>query len=108
MYVYDCAWWKECFGTITRGKITRIGLLMCVDAVPAFNANHKGSVSLMPTELINLSLPAHLRYDPDNMIIWMLIPADMSAKAQLKYFNYIVKHELNPLCGKELKVQMDL
>ena len=51
----------------------------------------------MPTELINLSLPAHLRYDPDNMIIWMLIPAKMSASAQLKYFNYLVKTELNPL-----------
>ena len=51
----------------------------------------------MPTELINLSLPAHVRYDPDNMMIWMLIPSTMSANCQLKYFDYISKNELNPL-----------
>ena len=84
-------------GPVLFGKLTRMGLLMCVDAVPAFHAMRKGAPSLMPTELINLSLPAHLRYDPDNMIIWMLIPAKMSASAQLKYFNYLVKTELNPL-----------
>ena len=70
---------------------------MCVDAVPAFNAKRKGAISLMPTELINLSLPAHVRYDPDNMMIWMLIPSTMSANCQLKYFDYISKNELNPL-----------
>jgi len=51
----------------------------------------------MPTEIINLSLAAHLRYDPDNMIIWLLIPASMSADSQLKYFKYLAKEELNPL-----------
>ena len=51
----------------------------------------------MPTELINLSLPAHLRYDPDNMIVWLLIPSSMSAQSQLKYFEYLARAELNPL-----------
>ena len=74
-----------------------MGLLMCVDAVPAFHAKRKGAPSLMPVELVNLSLPPHLRYDPDNMICWMLIPANMSAEAQLKYFDYVVENELNPL-----------
>ena len=82
---------------MTPGKVTRMGLLMCVDAVPAFNAKRKGAVSLMPTEVVNLSQPAHVRYDPDNMMIWMLIPSTMSANAQLKYFNYILKTEINPL-----------
>lgn len=72
-------------------------MLLCMDAVPAFHAKRKGAPSLMPTEIVNLSLPAHLRYDPDNMMIWCLIPSSMSANAQLKYFNYLVKTELNPL-----------
>lgn len=84
-------------GPVSPGKITRVGLLVCLDAVPAFNHNRKGAISLMPTELVNLSLPPHMRYDPDNMITWMLIPADMSADAQLKYFEYVINTELNDL-----------
>lgn len=95
--VYDCPWWIECMGPVVPGKLTRMGFLVCVDAVPAFNAMRKGAPSLMPVELTNFSLAAHLRYDPDNMTVWMLIPADMSAEAQLKYFNHIVETELNPL-----------
>ena len=95
--VYDCPWWNELMGPVTPGKITRAGLLMCVDAVPAFNHNRKGAISFMPMELVNLSLPPHMRYDPDNMITWMLIPSDMSVNAQLKYFEYVVKAELNAL-----------
>ena len=79
------------------GRVTRIGLLLCIDAVPAFNNNRKGAPSLMPAELINLSQPPSIRYDPDNMMPWLLIPADMSAEAQLKYFKYVVQTELNPL-----------
>jgi len=77
-----------------------MGLLVCLDAFQAFNAKRVGAISLMPVEVINLSLPAHLRYDPDNMICWALIPATMSAGAQLKYFYYITKNELNPLYEK--------
>ena len=53
---------------------------------------------MVPAEFINLSLPPHMRYDPDNMIPWMLFPNDMDASSQLKYFKYVIKHELNPLC----------
>ena len=95
--VYDSSWWQEFMGPVNPDKLTRMGLLMCVDAVPAFNHKQKNAVSMMPTDLINLSLPAHLRYDPDNMMIWLLIPSEMSADTQLKYFNYLVKTELNPL-----------
>ena len=82
-------------GAASPGRITRIGLLLCLDAIPAFNLNRKGAPSLMPTEWVNLSLPAHMRYDPDNMIVWVLIPADMSAEAQRKYFEYLIEVELN-------------
>jgi len=74
-----------------------MGLMLCMDGFPAFHAKHKGAPSLMPAEFINLSLPPHLRYDPDNMLCWMLIPHDMSASKQLKYFRYVCKEELNPL-----------
>ena len=81
----------------SRARLERMGFLLCVDAVPAFHSNHKGSVSMMPAELINLSLPPHLRYDPDNMLCWLLIPAGMSATDQLKYFEFVIRTELNPL-----------
>ena len=77
--------------------LTRIGLLLCMDGFPAFHLKRKGAVSLMPAEFINLSLPPHLRYDPDNMIPWMLIPNDMEVSSQLKYFKHVIKTELNPL-----------
>ena len=74
-----------------------MGFLFCIDGVPAFHKKRKGAPSLMPAELINLSLPIHMRYDPDNMMCFMLIPHSMSADAQLKYFDYISMTELNPL-----------
>ena len=88
--VYDCSVWKEIMGPLVRkeGKIilTRMGFLVCFDGFPAFNQNRKGAISLCPGELINLSLPPHSRYDPDNIIKWMLIPNDMASSSQLKYF----------------------
>ena len=38
-----------------------------------------------------------MRYDPDNMMMWMLIPHDMKPEDQLKFFEYVIKKELNPL-----------
>lgn len=77
--------------------VTRLGFLFCIDGFPAFNIKRKGAISLCPGEFINLSLPPHLRYDPDNIMIWILIPNEMSARSQLKYFNYVTRTELNPL-----------
>ena len=51
----------------------------------------------MPAEYIIISLPKHVRYDPDNILMWALIPHSMSAASQLKYFRYICGAELNPL-----------
>ena len=85
---------------VSRGGrviVTRMGFLVCMDGFPAFHVKRRGAISLMPAELINLSLPAHMRYDPDNMLVWMLIPHDMSATSQLKYFDYVVAKELNPI-----------
>ena len=95
--VYDSTWWKEFMGEVRGNQITRMGLLLCLDGFPAFHSKHKGSPSLMPAEFIILSLPKHLRYDPDNILMWMLIPHSMSAASQLKYFKHICDAELNPL-----------
>ena len=77
--------------------LERMGFLLCLDAVPAFHGKHKGAKSLLLAELINMSLRPDLRYDPDNMMCWLIIPEDMSTTAQLKFFKYLCKTELNPL-----------
>jgi len=82
-----------------RNILTRMGFLTCIDGFPAFNMKRKGAMSLCPGELINLSLPPHLRYDPDNIMIWLLVPNEMSVQSQLKYFKYVTRTELNPLQG---------
>ena len=94
--VYDSPWWNQCMGPCTS-TLERMGFLMSIDGVPAFHQKHKGAPTLQLMELVNLSLPPHIRYDPDNMMAWGIIPNDMSSSKQLKYFDYICQHELNPL-----------
>ena len=77
--------------------ISRLGFLLCIDGIPAFHGKHKGAPTLEIAELIPLFLPPEMRYDPDNMFCWALIPEKMKASEQLKYFDYIVNTELNPL-----------
>ena len=102
--VYDSKAWKDLMGEVIRrgGRtvLTRMGFLVCMDGFPAFNQKRKGAISLMPAELINLSLPPHMRYDPDNMMVWILIPHNMSSQAQLKYFDYVSRVELNPIATR--------
>ena len=102
--VYDCQAWKDVMGPVVRqgGKpiLSRMGFLVCMDGFPAFNQKRRGAISLMPAELINLNLPPHMRYDPDNMLVWLLIPHNMSARAQLKYFDYVCTNELNPIAKR--------
>ena len=96
--------------------LTRMGLLLCIDGIPAFHGNHRGAPSLLiaelanyslpphnrytmiakPAELINFALSPHTRYDPDNMMCWALIPEDMPADAQLKYFKYMIATGVTP------------
>ena len=100
--VYDSKAWKELMGPLTRGpdgkiKLTRIGLLLCMDGFPAFHTKRKGAISLMPAECSIVSHPPWSRYDPDNMLVWLIVPNDMSSPNQLKYFDYLCVNELNPL-----------
>ena len=73
----------------------RIGLLFCIDDIPAFRINYGGS--LMSAEFQILSLPPKLRNNPDFMMLIMLIPARLKAASQKKYFDYLVDTELNYL-----------
>ena len=74
-----------------------MGFLFCVDGIPAFHQKHKGSPTLTIAELINLSLAPHIRYNPDNMNCFALIPSELSPESLLKFFQYIIRTELNPL-----------
>ena len=92
--VYDSPAWKQFMGSPTR-VLKRIGLLFCVDAIPAFAA---GTLSLKPMEFINLSLPPGIRSKADNIMLLMLLPANLpKGHAQKKYYDFAAAFELNDL-----------
>ena len=73
----------------------RIGLQFCIDAIPAFAA---GTLSLKPAEFINLSLPPAVRNKAENIILSMLMPANLAkGRSQKKYFDFIADYELSSL-----------
>ena len=89
--VFDTPRWKECVGDLEEGEAC-IVLLFCIDAIQAFK---KFGLSVMPAEFLCLSLPPWLRYKAANMLISMLMPSTLSAKAQKKYFDYVIVSDLN-------------
>ena len=96
--VYDCAQWKGTFGpapALLDPKTRVIKLLFCYDGFPAHNYN--GAKSLVPGEVVVLSLPPWLRYKVDNILISMLFPDGLSAHAQKKFFDKIIKEDFLPL-----------
>ncbi len=89
--VYDSPAWMEFMGLPTP-TLTRIGLLFCVDAIPAFAA---GTLSLKPMEFINLSLPPGVRSKAENIMLLMLLPASLGkGRAQKKYYDFAAEFEL--------------
>ena len=70
-----------------------IGLLISEDSFNPFN----NAKQLMPCELCVGSLPPTERYQPENMLLYMLVPPRFKAHAQAKFFNYVVKRELRDL-----------
>ena len=78
--------------------LQRIGLLFCVDAIPAFAA---GTLSLKPMEFINLSLPPGVRSKAENIQLLMLLPSSLAkGQAQKKYYDFAADFELNDLATK--------
>ena len=92
--VYDSPAWIEFMGAATC-PLERIGLLFCVDAIPAFAA---GTLSLKPMEFINLSLPPGVRSKAENILLLMLLPSSLpKGAAQKKYYDFAATYELNDL-----------
>ena len=76
----------------------RLGLLFCVDAIPAFAV---GSLSLKPAEFINLSLPPGIRTKAENILLLMLLPNTLNkGAAQKKYYDFAAEFELNDMATK--------
>lgn len=77
---------------------SRVGLLFCVDAIPAFAA---GTLSLKPAEFINMSLPPGIRTKSENILLMMLLPNNLSkGAAQKKYYDFAAEFELNDMATK--------
>lgn len=95
--IYDSPAWQEFMGP-PSWPTRRIGLLFCVDAIPAFAA---GTLSLKPMEFINLSLPPGVRSKSENIQLLMLLPASLQKGiAQKKYYDFAADYELNELASK--------
>ena len=89
--VYDTKAWHQYMGTPTF-PCSRVGLLFCVDAIPAFAA---GTLSLKPAEFINLSLPPGVRTKSENILLFMLLPNNLDkGAAQKKYYDFAAEYEL--------------
>ena len=91
--VYDSPAWKQFMGAATS-PLQRIGLLFCVDAIPAFAA---GTLSLKPMEFINLNLPPGVRTKAENIMILMLLSSSIKGVGQKKYYDFAAEFELNDL-----------
>ena len=95
--VCDSPAWVDFMGPVTS-SLERIGLLFCVDAIPAFAA---GTLSLKPMEFINLSLPPGVRSRAENIMLLMLLPSTLAkGRAQKKYYDFAADFELTDLATK--------
>ena len=71
-----------------------IGLLFCMDGIPAFR---REGVSLMTSEFCVLSLPSWERYKAANIMLYLLVPAQLKSHEQAPFFEYVVKNEFRSL-----------
>ena len=92
--VYDSPSWKKIMGEITP-CLSRIGVQLCVDAIPAFAK--KNSLSIKPVVLMLLNFPPKLRALASNMLLLMLLPAHLKGQAAKKYYDFAATYELNRL-----------
>lgn len=92
--VYDGSAWKELFGPPVFPN-DRIGLLFCIDGIPAFNKEN--GKSLKPGFLMNLSLPPSERIKPKYIHMWFVMPTDIKGISQKKYYDFLAAWELNDL-----------
>ena len=91
--VFDAPAWKSFMGPVTF-PVNRMGLLFCIDAIPAFA---EGSFSIKPGVFMNLSLPPTERGKPENMLLALVMPTSIKELAQKKYYDFMATYELNDL-----------
>jgi len=91
--VFDSKAWKDLFGDPVFPN-NRIGLVFCVDAIPAFA--EKG-MSIKPGLLMVASLPPSERGKPENIHMWFIMPTSIKGISQKKYFDFLARWELNDL-----------
>ena len=72
----------------------RIGLIFCMDGTAIYDG-----CSVTPAEYQNVNLPPKLRAKAEYMMLSLLLPTELKAIAQQKYFDYLVAVELNPLAA---------
>jgi hypothetical protein len=90
--VYDCAQWKSTFGPdppVDNQTVSSIKLLFCYDGIQAYN--YPGAKSLVPAEVVVLSLPPWSRYKANNILISMLLPDGLSGNAYKKFFDKVIE-----------------
>ena len=93
--MFDCKAWR-----LRRQQVRAaaedlcIMLLFCMDAIPAFSNQ---GMSLMPAESVIMNLPPRLRAKVRFMLLHFLIPSKLKEEQQKKYFDYMVRTELNTL-----------
>ena len=91
--VYDSPEWKEFMGEATYPN-TRMGFQFCIDGIPAFA---EGSTSIKPGMLANLSVSPAERGKPENILLWLVIPASIKNPGAKKYFDFASSYELKEL-----------
>ena len=76
--IYDSPRWHEIAGPPTV-NLERIVIQLCVDGIPAHNRKECGSVK--PIQSMILSLPPWLRYQANNMLVHMILPAHLKGNS---------------------------
>ena len=93
--VYDTQAWKARMRLLeTYPADTYLLLLFCIDSINLFK---NLGYALTPGEFVILNLPPRFRTKVEHIMLSLLVPSKLKAKSQQKYFDYLIKTELNPL-----------
>lgn len=93
--VFDTPRWRRVMGVCdNEDRTTRIALQLCVDSFTAFAY---GGMSVKPLEFILLNLPPNLRMRVQNMLLCMLIPAELKGHQARKYYDWAADFEIKNL-----------
>ena len=86
---------------VDNQTVSSIKLLFCYDGIQAYN--YPGAKSLVPAEVVVLSLPPWSRYKANNILISMLLPDGLSGNAYKKFFDKVIEVDYLPLFQQGIK-----